>query len=269
MLQCPVQTAMQPIFFRYCEIRFQQLIHRAIREPLPMHAKLAARVQQPIRHQLPQHLLPTHPFAGLGQALLPELIQPQLMPQLAGQPAVAEHSRPPQFQPAQLYRHTVQRISRQFPVVREQAHGGVTFFVLDKYIQRSSPGGLLLVVDLAQVQNRPLHGLTASQPMILDDAEVAVVLAILSSVGAAQEHGKQQNARVLSERKEGRSSLSGFPRTRVGAKGLGTYALAKGGRNCEGEVSREPSPAARRALGNRGPAREGWSRSDYSRPGLG
>src|SRR5215467_5145059 len=159
------------------------------------------------------------------------------MPQLAGQPAVAEHSRPPQFQPAQFYLHTVQRISRQFPVVREQAHGGVTFFVLDKYIQRSSPGGLLLVVDLAQVQNRPLHGLTASQPMILDDAEVAVVLAILSSVGAEQEHGKQQNARVLSERKEGRSSLSGFPRTRVVAKGLGTYALAKSGRNCEGEAS--------------------------------
>jgi hypothetical protein len=73
--------------------------------------------------------------------------------------------------------------------------------------------------------------------MILDDAEVAVVLAILSSVGAAQEHGKQQNARVRSERKEGRSSLSGFPRTRVGAKGLGTYALVKGGRNCEGEAS--------------------------------
>jgi hypothetical protein len=74
--------------------------------------------------------------------------------------------------------------------------------------------------------------------MILDDAEVAVVLAVLFSVGAAQKHGKQQNARVLKGRKEGRSSLRGFQRTRVVAKGLGTYALAKGGRNCEDEVTR-------------------------------
>ena len=35
------------------------------------------------------------------------------------------------------------------------------------------------------------------------------------------------------------------------------------------QLDRGPSPAARRALGNRGPARKGWSRSDYSRPGLG
>jgi hypothetical protein len=40
-------------------------------------------------------------------------------------------------------------------------------------------------MDLAQVQNRPLHGLAARQPMILNDAEVAVVLAVLASVGAA------------------------------------------------------------------------------------
>ena len=35
------------------------------------------------------------------------------------------------------------------------------------------------------------------------------------------------------------------------------------------QLDRGPSPATRRALGNRGPARKGWSRSDHSRPGLG
>src|SRR6516225_8792651 len=143
------------------------------------------------------------------------------MPQFACQPAVAEHSRPPQFQPAQFYLHTVQLISRQFPVVREQAYGGVTFFFLDKYIQRSSPGRLLLVVDLAPVQNRPLHALTASQPMILDDAEVAVVLAVLFSVGAAQEHGNSRMPEFWQERKRAGLHSAVFRELVLWPKGLG------------------------------------------------
>src|SRR5947209_5031855 len=54
-----------------------------------MHAKLAASIKQAIHHQQPQYFLPTHPFPALRQPLLPKLVQPQLLPQLAGQPAVA------------------------------------------------------------------------------------------------------------------------------------------------------------------------------------
>jgi hypothetical protein len=52
--------------------------------------KLTARIQQTIDYQQPQYLLPTHRLAGLRQALLPKLIQPELMPQFTRQPAVAE-----------------------------------------------------------------------------------------------------------------------------------------------------------------------------------
>jgi hypothetical protein len=104
-------------------------------------------------------------------------------------------------------------------------------------IQRAAPSGLLLVMDLPHVQNRPLYGLAATQSLVLDNAEVAMILAVLSSVGAAQKHRKQQNARLPSQRKEGRSSLSGFPRTRVVAKGVGDRGLAKNARYCESQAS--------------------------------
>ena len=91
-------------------------------------------------------------------------------------------------------------------------------------------------MDLAQVQNRPLYGLAARQPMILDDAEIAVILAVFPAVGAAQKHRKQQNARVRPRRKEGRSSLSGFRYPCVAGKRLAARADAKSRRNCEGQA---------------------------------
>ena len=80
---------------------------------------------------------------------------------------------------------------------------------------------LLLVVDLAQAQNRPLHALTASQPMILDDAEVAVVLAVLFSVGAAQEHGNSRMPEFWQERKRAGLHSAVFRELVLWPKGLG------------------------------------------------
>ena len=65
MFQHPIQTAIQPVLFRHREVLFQQRVHGAFHEPLPMHSKLAARLQQPVHHQQPQHLLPTHRSPGL------------------------------------------------------------------------------------------------------------------------------------------------------------------------------------------------------------
>src|ERR1035437_7661772 len=91
--------------------------------------------------------------------------------------------------------NTVQRVGGNLPVVGKQTHAGVALFVFIEHIQCLAPRSLLLVVDLAQIQNRPLHRLVAGQSPILHDAEVAVILAVLLAVGAAQKHGKQQHGR--------------------------------------------------------------------------
>ena len=201
--QHPIQTAIQPVLLGHGEVRLQQLVHGAVHEPLPVQAKLTAGIEQAIHHQQPQHLLPTHRLARFRQALLPKLIQPELLPQLARQPAIAEGPRPPQFQPAQLHLDAVQRIGGNFPVIREQAHGGVALFVFVEDLQRLAPRGLLLVVDLAQIQHRPLHRLAAGQPPILHDAEVAVVLAVLLSVRCCAETSEAAECQKSSGKKRG------------------------------------------------------------------
>src|SRR5262249_23509705 len=47
---------------------------------------------------------------------------------------------------------------------------------------------LLLIVDLAEIENRALGGLAAGQTPRLDHAEVPMILAVLVPVCAAQKH---------------------------------------------------------------------------------
>ena len=84
-----------------------------------MHAEFAAGIEQTIDHQQPQHLFPTHRFTAFGQTLSPELIQAQLLPKLACQPAIAEDARTLQFQTAQAHLYAIDGIGGKFPIVRE------------------------------------------------------------------------------------------------------------------------------------------------------
>jgi hypothetical protein len=60
---------------------------------------------------------------------------------------------------------------------------------------RPPPRQFLRIVDLAQVQHVPLHHAPAGDPRVLDNAPVAVLLAILPANFAAQEHdGRQLSA---------------------------------------------------------------------------
>jgi len=119
---------------------------------------------------------------------LPELIQTQLLPQFAGQPAVAEYARSPQFQTAQAHLDAVNGIGWNLPVIGKQTHGGEALLGFIEHFQRPAPCCLLPVVDLTQIQNRALRRLAAGQTAVLDNAEVAMVLAVFASVGAAQKH---------------------------------------------------------------------------------
>jgi len=60
--------------------------------------------------------------------------------------------------------------------------------VLVEGLDLSTPGGMLAVVDLAEIQNRLLHHPAAGTASALDNAPVAVLLAILDSPCGAQVH---------------------------------------------------------------------------------
>jgi hypothetical protein len=199
-----------------------------------MHAELAGGIEQTIDHQQAQHLLPAHRLAALRQTLLPELIEFQLLPQLACQPAASKQARPPQLEAAEAHRHGVQRVGGNRTILREQAHRGVTLVGLVEYLQRPSPRSLLLIVDLAQIQNRTLRRLAAGQTTVLDDAEVTMVLAVLTPIGAAQKHplaAECQNGLGQIKREGLHPRL--FPQASVESKENIPEPATESGGNCE------------------------------------
>jgi hypothetical protein len=68
----PIQTPVQAVFFRYRKILSQQNIHGAVIEPVPMHPKLAARLDQPVHYQQFQHLWPRYAFPPLRPRWSPQ-----------------------------------------------------------------------------------------------------------------------------------------------------------------------------------------------------
>ena len=102
------------------EVRAQQVAHRAVFEPLPMQAPLAARRDQPIHTKGLEHPIPPRALAAGLQTLRPELVQSQLVVQLAGQPAGAPLPWPAQPQLRELDSHDLALGHGHLPVRGEQ-----------------------------------------------------------------------------------------------------------------------------------------------------
>jgi len=80
--------------------------------------------------------------------------------------------------------------------------------------ERLAACGLLLVVDLAEIEQRSLHGLVGTHAPVLDDAEVAVILAVFLAVAAAKKHDSRRVPEHRKGKKEARSSPGHFFRTK-------------------------------------------------------
>ena len=198
-----VQTAIQAVLLRHREARAQQISHGALVKPLPVQTELAARRHQPAHHQQLQHLRPRHFLPPLAQTLFPKLAQPQLPPQFAPQPVVAKRPRPPQLHLLQLHLHAVQRVGRKRPVLRKQTQARRPLLGFIKHLQRLAPRRLLTVVDLAQIQNPPLHHPARTQPPTLLHAPIAVLLAVLASLVRCAETCQRASCQLRSRLKRG------------------------------------------------------------------
>ena len=174
VIRQPVQAAIEAILGRCAVVHAEKGIHRTAIEPLPVQAELAAGIDQAVDGQQRKHLGPRHVAAAGAQAVVPEAVELQLSPQPAAYPAIAEGARPPQLDLREPDLHGVQRIGRYEPIVREKAQlpRFAAGFIED--FERLSPGGLLGIVDLAEIQDGSLDDLAAGDASILDDAEVAV-----------------------------------------------------------------------------------------------
>jgi len=184
--QQPVLAPIQLLDLRKPCILARQIGHGAALKPLTVQAPLAPRCQQAIGDQHEQDLIPARPFAGHPQPLGPEQIKLQLPPQHQRQPARARLPRPAEPQRRQL--DADDRCVRQQPfaaVFGKQRQRPRSRRALLQNLDRSPPSQLLRIVDLAQVQHVPLHHAPARNPRVLDNAPVAMLLAILPAIFVA------------------------------------------------------------------------------------
>src|ERR1700735_1809561 len=73
-----------------------------------------------------------------------------------------------------------------------------------------APGRGLRRADIAQIQDVALHNAAGPEAMVLDDAPIAVRLAILLPPGLPQKHDAENLAKGIRGGEQGRSSLQRF-----------------------------------------------------------
>src|ERR1700726_2223574 len=192
----PIVTAVELVDLRQSDILAQQVGHGAALEPLAMQAPLATRRQQPVGRQEQQHLVPTRPLAARAEPLGPEPVERQFAPQVHRQPAPAPLPRPAQPQLGEL--QPDDRGVGQHPlaaVFREQRQGARRRRSFLEDGDRLAPSQFLRIVDLAQVQQRPLHHTASAYPAILHDAPVTVLFAVLLALGVTEKHDAAHDTR--------------------------------------------------------------------------
>src|ERR1700758_9035 len=136
-----VQTPVQVVLAGHGEILAQQVADGVLRVPLPMQPPLAAWVDQPVGHQRLQHVQPARSLSRGRQSWRPEVIQPQLIPQMAGQPAGAPLPRPVQSRSAEPDMHHIAIQNWRRAVLGEQRDLPRVLASLVERFDRSAPRG--------------------------------------------------------------------------------------------------------------------------------
>jgi hypothetical protein len=192
MREQPVMAGIELVDLRQGKIRSQKIRQRAAFEPLTVQPPLAPRRQQPVGHQNQQNRIPSRAFAARREPLRPEPVQLQLTPQRQDEPACAPLPRPAQPHLRQSQANDGRVRKNPFAaIVREQRQRPWLRGAFVKDFNRLAPRQLLRVIDLAEVEHMPLHYAPVGHALVLDNAEVAVLLAVLLPNHLAQEHAAE------------------------------------------------------------------------------
>src|SRR5271166_3466390 len=185
LVQAPIQRVLldQPI------VTAEKVCHRTLLEPQSVQPPLAARINQPVADQRLKDVAPRGAFTGIGQPPRPELIEPELLVQHAGEPTGAPLPRPVQFHAIEPHLDAVSLgVIRNGPIGREQRQLCRLLRPFVKGFDNAAPRRALTVVDLAQVQNLPLHHFAPSTALALNDVPIEMLLAVLDPSVASQIH---------------------------------------------------------------------------------
>ena len=152
MLQEAIQHEVKLVFAAPVEGGPEQIAHRTTIIPLAMTAPLAARGNEPVGAGNLEQPRPVGAFARGGKFGGPKLIQTQLLPQLARQPARAILARMAQLILIQVQRQRG-RVARWWNAIgREQTARFSLARIGIEHLQRFGPSGVLRIVEFPQIQ---------------------------------------------------------------------------------------------------------------------
>ena len=176
-----VQAAVQLVALHQPVVFAQQIRHGAPLKPFSVQPPLAAGVDQPVAHQRLEHVQPARALARRRQLVGPEVVQPQLAPQLAGEPAGPPLPRLAQFQGVEPDVHGLATQRRRLPVGGEQGKLCRATPAIGEHLDGLAPHRPLAVVNLAQIQHVPLHHTARGGAPVFHNAPVAVLFAVLET----------------------------------------------------------------------------------------
>jgi hypothetical protein len=83
---------------------------------------------------------------------------------------------------------------------RKQAELRVVASILIKGVDLPTPGFMLAIVDLAEIQHLALHDLAVGTPLVLDNVPIAMLFAVFEASVEPQEHANQLNPNKIDEK---------------------------------------------------------------------
>ena len=124
-----------------------------------MQPPFTARIDQAVGDQCLKHMQPTRTLTADAQALFPEIIQPELIPQFTGQPARAPLARSFQLQLTELDLDNIAIQLGCLAVFREDGNLLWPALAILSHLDGLAPGGVLLIIDLAELPGDKVNAL--------------------------------------------------------------------------------------------------------------
>src|SRR5208283_2979 len=146
-----VEAPIERVLLDQRKIFAEQIAHSALLEPQPVQTPFAAWIDEPVADQRLKDVAPAGPFARIGQTSRPEAVEPQLLIELAGEPARAPLPRPMQLHRPKPDLHAMALgVIGQRSIGGEQSQLGGLLRPLVEGLDHPAPGFLLAVVDLSK-----------------------------------------------------------------------------------------------------------------------
>jgi hypothetical protein len=185
--QQAVQAAIERVVLRNAFVHVEQVGAGSGGEPVPVQTPFAAGRKQPVKREQTQDFLPVRAFAAATQTRSEEGVELEVAPELIAQPARAPGAGTGELELGELHLHGG-RVRRGRSAVggKERTLAGLAVLFIEDG-NGLLPGGALGIVDLAQVEDVPLHH-AAPDAAALDDRPGARLLAVLFARAAFEKH---------------------------------------------------------------------------------